>query len=172
MGVIVNISTVVQCCAYSVGQASQPIISINFGAGKGERIKDTLKYALYSAGFFSLMWTLLILAFPNGFIRIFMNPTDAVYSIAPFIMRSYGISFLLLPLNIFSTYYFQSLMKAGTSFLVSVTRGLVVSGLLIYTLPLLVSPHAVWFAMPVTEAAVAVLVIVRLRKYTRELLIS
>lgn len=30
--VIVNISTFVQCCAYSVGQASQPIISINFGA--------------------------------------------------------------------------------------------------------------------------------------------
>ena len=31
-GVIVNISTFVQCCSYSVGQASQPIISINFGA--------------------------------------------------------------------------------------------------------------------------------------------
>ncbi len=44
-GVIVNISTIVQCCAYSVGQAAQPIISINFGAGKGTRIKQTLKYA-------------------------------------------------------------------------------------------------------------------------------
>lgn len=41
-GVIVNISTFVQCCAYSVGQASQPIISTNFGAGKGERIRETL----------------------------------------------------------------------------------------------------------------------------------
>lgn len=40
-GVIVNISTFVQCCAYSVGQASQPIISTNFGAGKGERIRQT-----------------------------------------------------------------------------------------------------------------------------------
>ena len=34
-GVIVNISGFVQCCAYSVGQASQPIISNNFGAGRG-----------------------------------------------------------------------------------------------------------------------------------------
>ena len=41
-GVIVNISTFVQCCAYSVGQASQPIISTNFGAGKGDRIRETL----------------------------------------------------------------------------------------------------------------------------------
>lgn len=168
-GVIVNISTVVQCCAYSVGQASQPIISINFGAGKGDRIKGTLKYALYSVCFFSLMWTAVILAFPEGFIRIFMKPTDAVLTIAPFIMRSYGISFLLLPLNIFSTYYFQSLMKAGTSFFVSVTRGMVVSGILIYILPLLAGPDAIWFAMPITEAVVAVAVTVKMRKYTMEL---
>ena len=33
-GPIINVSTFVQCCAYSVGQASQPIISTNFGAGK------------------------------------------------------------------------------------------------------------------------------------------
>lgn len=168
-GVIVNISTVVQCCAYSVGQASQPIISINFGAGKGGRIKDTLKYALYSVCFFSLVWTAVILAFPGGFIRIFMKPTDAVYAIAPFIMRSYGISFLLLPLNIFSTYYFQSLMKAGTSFFVSVTRGMAVSGILIYILPLLAGPDAIWFAMPITEAVVAVAVVLRMRKYTGQL---
>ena len=29
-GPVINVSTVVQCCAYSVGQAAQPIISINF----------------------------------------------------------------------------------------------------------------------------------------------
>lgn len=162
-GVIVNISTVVQCCAYSVGQASQPIISINFGAGEWRRIKDTLKYALYTVCFFSLVWTAVILTFPNGFIRIFMKPTDAVYRIAPFIMRAYGISFLLLPLNIFSTYYFQSLMKAGTSFFVSVTRGMVISGILIYMLPLLVGPSAIWFAMPITELVVAVVVVVRMK---------
>ncbi len=33
-GVIVNISTFVQCCAYSIGQAAQPIFYANFGAGK------------------------------------------------------------------------------------------------------------------------------------------
>ena len=168
-GVIVNISTIVQCCAYSVGQAAQPIISINFGAGKWDRIKDTLKYALYSVAFFSIAWTGLTAAFPNGFIRIFMAPTEAIYTIAPFIMRSYGISFLLLPLNIFSTYYFQSLMKPGASFIVSVTRGMVVSGILIYALPAFINSDAIWFAMPVTEAVVAVYVVGRIWKYTKKL---
>ena len=45
-GIIVNISTLVQCCAYSVGQAAQPITSINHGAKQGKRIQETLKYAL------------------------------------------------------------------------------------------------------------------------------
>ncbi|WP_347559695.1 MATE family efflux transporter [Clostridium sp. AM58-1XD] len=110
-GVIVNISTIVQCCAYSVGQASQPLFSINFGAGKGDRIKETLKYALFTAAFFSAVWTMLAAVFPREIIRIFMVPTEGVLAIAPFIVRAYGISFLLLPLNIFSTYYFQSIMN-------------------------------------------------------------
>ena len=57
-GVIVNISTFVQCCAYSVGQASQPIISTNYGAGRGDRIKKTLKYALGTVAVFegSAIW--------------------------------------------------------------------------------------------------------------------
>lgn len=168
-GVIVNISTIVQCCAYSVGQAAQPIISINYGAGKWKRIKDTLKYALYSVCFFSIVWTVLIFIFPNGFIRIFMSPTEAVYKIAPFIMRSYGISFLLLPLNIFSTYYFQSLMRSGASFFVSVARGFVVSGALIYLLPLIAGSDAIWFTMPVTELLVAIAVIYLIYTYTKKI---
>ena len=52
-GVIVNVSTMVQCCAYSVGQAAQPILSASFGAGKWGRIRAALKYALMAAAFFS-----------------------------------------------------------------------------------------------------------------------
>lgn len=166
-GVIVNVSTMVQCCAYSVGQAAQPILSASFGAGKWGRIRAALKYALMAAAFFSAVWTLLVFLFPNGFIRIFMSPTGDILRIAPAILRSYGVSFLLLPLNIFSTYYFQSLMKPRASFSVSVLRGLVLSGALIYALPALLGPGAVWFAMPVTEAVTAVGVCMLIVRYTR-----
>lgn len=81
-------------------------------------------------------------------------------------MRSYGISFLLLPLNVFSTYYFQSLMKLGASFLVSVARGMVVSGILIYVLPALAGAGFIWFAMPITELLVALAVIILMIRYT------
>ncbi len=64
-GPIINISTFVQCCAYSVGQAAQPIISASFGACNGKRIRQTLKYAVWTTVFFGIFWTSLSLAVPN-----------------------------------------------------------------------------------------------------------
>lgn len=168
-GIIINISTFVQCCAYSIGQASQPIISTNYGAGKGERIKEMLKYAVGTAFVFGLIWTGTSLAVPNLFIHIFMTPTDSILEIAPAIIRSYGISFLLLPFNIFSTYYFQALMKPTTSFIVSVARGAIISGILIMLLPAVAPAASIWFAMPITELIVALFVFALMAQYTNRL---
>lgn len=168
-GVIINISTFVQCCAYSIGQAAQPIISTNFGAKRGGRIAEILKYAIGTAAVFGLIWTALAVCVPNLFIRIFMTPTPQILEIAPSIIRSYGISFLLLPLNIFSTYYFQAVMRPTASFIVSVARGAVVSGILIFLLPALAGADAIWFAMPITELLTAIYVVVNMRRYTKQL---
>lgn len=85
------------------------------------------------------------------YVRIFMTPTKEILEIAPSIIRSYGISFLLLPLNVFSTYYFQAMVKPTAAFLISVARGLVLSGILIFLLPIIAGANAIWFAMPITE---------------------
>ena len=165
-GIIVNISTFAQCCAYSVGQAAQPIISTNYGAGQSSRIRQVLKYALMTAFCFGIFWTVLSLAAPELYIRIFMTPTKEVMEIAPSIIRRYGLSFFLLPLNIFSTYYFQALMKPASAFIVSVSRGLVISGFLILVLPVLFGADSLWFAMPVTELIVAVYVTLTITRFT------
>lgn len=167
-GPIINVSTFVQCCAYSVGQAAQPIISTNYGAQQGGRIRETLRLALYTTAFFALFWTALSIAAPNLYIRVFMDPTPEILTIAPAIIRTYALSFLL-PFNIFSTYYFQAIMKPKAAFIVSVARGLVISGVLILVLPALVSADALWFAMPVTELLTALYTAAALRRYTRGL---
>ena len=166
-GVIVNVSTFVQCCAYSVGQASQPIFSSNFGAGNKDRIRRTLRCALGTTAFFGVVWVTLCLTIPNQFIRIFMTPTQEVLQIAPTIIRCYGLSFLLLPFNIFSTYYFQAIMKPAYAFTVSVSRGLIISGILIFLLPAAAGANTLWFAMPLTELLVAVYVAVMIMRSTK-----
>ena len=96
-------------------------------------------------------------------------PTEEVLQIAPGIIRDYGFSFLLLPLNIFSTYYFQAVMKPQAAFVVSVARGLVISGILILALPAIAGANSIWFAMPLTELLVTVFVVCMLVRYTRQL---
>lgn len=122
-----------------------------------------------TAAVFGLIWTALAEAVPNLFIRIFMAPTEGILAIAPKIIRAYGLPFLLLPFNIFSTYYFQALMKPTASFLVSVGRGTVISGVLIYLLSAVAGADAIWFAMPLTELIVAAAVATAMLRYAGQL---
>ena len=165
-GPIIQVSTFAQCCAYSVGQAAQPIIATNFGAGKGGRIRQVLRLALGTSAFFGVFWTALSVACPKLYIRIFMVPTEEILAIAPAIIRTYAMSFLLLPFNIFSTYYFQAIMKPKAAFVVSVARGLVISGSLILVLPRIAGGNALWLTMPITEILVALYSASALRRYT------
>ena len=168
-GPIIQVSVFTQCCAYSVGQAAQPILSTNFGAAQAGRIRETLRLALGTAIFWGVFWMALSMACPNVYMRVFMAPTPEILNQAPAIVRTYALSFLLLPFNIFSTYYFQAIMQPRAAFVVAVARGLVISGFLILILPVLAGADSIWFAMPVTELLVALYAASAIRKYTKAL---
>lgn len=155
-GVIVQVSSIIQCSTYGIGQAIQPIISANYGVRKWDRIKNTQKYALCTVAIFGVLATVTVLLTPNTFVKIFMSPTDSVLRIAPDIMRVFGLSYLLLPLNIFATYYFQSIMQPKTALIVSLTRGVALCGVLVFILPALFGAELLWWVMPITELAVAI----------------
>lgn len=166
-GVIVSVSTFVQCCAYGIGQAAQPILSQNYGAGLYGRVQTVLRYSVLTSGLMGLLFTALTMALPEGMVRIFMSPTPEVLAIAPPILRVYAVSFLLLPFNVSSTYYFQATLQPGVSAAASVARGIVLSGGLILLLPLLNGGAMLWWAMPITEAAVALFSGLWIRRQTR-----
>ena len=136
---------------------------------KPERIRQALFLALAASAVFSLFWTGLSELAPALFIHIFMKPTAEILAIAPGIIRRYSASFLLLPVNIFSTYYFQSVLRPRASFIVSIARGLVVSGALILALPAVFAPEALWWAMPLTELVTGVYAAFAMRRSLRGL---
>lgn len=165
---IIQVSTFVQCCAYSIGQAAQPIISTNFGAKKERRIHEILHLSLWVCLFFGLCFTAFSMAFPNAYIDLFMTPTDEILTLAPSIIRTYSLSFLILPFNIFSTYYFQAIMKPKAAFIVSVMRGILISSILIFLLPI-IKPRLLWLTMPITEASVMIYAVLAIRKFNKKL---
>ena len=134
-----------------------------------ERIKETRKYSLWTVAVFGVLWTAAVFLFPNAFVKVFMSPTDSVLQIAPGIMQIYGLAYLLLPLNIFATYYFQSVMQPKTALIISMARGMVLCGVLVFVLPALFGAELLWWVMPVTELAVAMYTIFCMVRSNRSL---
>lgn len=153
-GVAVNIFLLVQSLSYGVGQACQPIVSENFGAGNGERVKKVFFLSAAVSLGLGIFSFLLAECFPLVLARAFMKTTPAVEAIAPKILRQYCLCFLLMPFNVFLLYYFQAVLHATSAWIVALVRGALLSGLLVIVLPLLFGGQSLFFAMPLTELAV------------------
>lgn len=168
-GAIASLTTVVQCCSYSIGQAAQPILSANFGAGKTDRVRQVLKYGIITSVAFGAFWMIVTMTMPTMIIQLFMDATEGVLAIAPSCLRKYGIGYLFAPFTLFATYYFQSILKARVSLGISLSRGLIVGGVLLYLLPMLFGADSLWFAMPAAEILVAFVTVLLMRHFTKNL---
>ena len=73
------------------------------------------------------------------------------------------------PFTLFATYYFQSILKARTSLGISLSRGLVIGGILLYLLPAIFGPDSLWFAMPAAEISVAIVTAILMQRFTKRL---
>ncbi len=60
-------------------------------------------------------------------------------------------------------------MKPSIAFVVSVARGLVISGALILLLPAIISADSLWYVMPITELVVMFYVVAMMKKETATL---
>ncbi len=156
-GPIINISTIVTCSAYAIGQASQPIISTSYGAGDKARIREALHLGIITSFIFASFFTLLTELLPISVLSIFLKMNDSIRAIAPFAIRAYSLSFILLPLNVYSTYYLQSIGRGDKAFIISILRGIVINALLAMSLPL-ISGNMLWLTMTFTEAITSIYV--------------
>lgn len=153
-GVTNNIFMLLQTMSYAVGESAQAIISINYGAGRKDRVRETFRYSAWSALALGLLWFLIVYLFPTQITKLFMSVTPAVLSAAPAIIHRQSACYLLMSFNINATYYFQSVEKPGISITISLLRGILLGAFFVYVLPLVFGADAIWFTIPATELLV------------------
>jgi len=85
-----------------------------------------------------------------------MKVTPGVAEIAPYIIRVYAISYLPMAISLFITAYLQSVGRANSATLVSMLRGIILSAILLYVLPLLMGGSGIWWAVTIAESGAAV----------------
>ena len=104
--------------------------------------------------------------FPTQIVRLFMDVTPEVLAAAPGIIRPFFLLFLFLGVTVLATYHLQSIMHGRMSMMIAVLRSVVISGLLIYILPLVMGILGVWVAMPISELVVAAIALCYLHSRT------
>jgi len=166
-GVIITCSSMFQHLFSGVGQAIQPIVSMNFGAGQIQRIRELDKLSALTALLMGITFALVGVLFPLQITAFFVDATPEILEIAPGIVRIYFLSFLPMGVNIQATYYLQSVMRTKWSNILALLRGLIFSGILVYLLPIWWGIDGVWWAMVITEFAVVALSIVCLKSADR-----
>lgn len=156
-GVVITISALFQQLYGGIGQAVQPLISANFGAGNYTRIRLAFRLAAATTAGCSLLFSAIGLLLPNAVVRLFISVTPEVLSEAPAIIRINFLGFLFMGINIFATFFLQSVMETTASAMIAFLRGIVISTVLVFLLPVWMGIDGIWWSVVITELLVLVL---------------
>lgn len=164
-GIGSNIFSTFQTFSYGIGNAAQPIMAQNLGAGQHDRVRKTAWLGIRSSMILAVILTAVMVLFPTQIARIYMSATEEVFALAAPILRRYFVCILFMPLNVFATYCLQAVMKIRPTLVVSGLRGIVLSGALVYIMPAVFGGGALWYVMLVAEAVTAALAVCYMRKF-------
>ncbi len=165
--IIANLSLIAAAIFTGVGQAIQPIVSVNYGAKNMKRILETFRLGLFTSLGLGIVFYSLGLFFPEMLIGIFVRDITEVLDITKTGIRIYFLSFLLMGVNIVMTSYVQSKEQARTSLIISLLRGLVLIIAVLMILPRFLGINGVWWTLPVTELLTFFISIVFFSKCTK-----
>ena len=164
-GIGSNIFSTFQTFSYGIGNAAQPIMAQNLGAKQYDRVRKTAWLGIRTSLILAAVLTAIMLLFPTQITRIYMSATEDVIAMAAPILRRYFICLLFMPLNVFATYCLQAVMKIRPTLVVSVLRGILLCGVLVYLMPAVLGAGSIWYVMLITEGVTAAVAVWYMRKY-------
>ena len=159
LGVIMTISFLLQHLYAGIGQAVQPIASTNYGAGFRDRSWRSFSLMFWTSIIFGTVSSLISALCPTAILNLFMDTNENVLAIGPHIVTVYGLSFTLMAVNINIVFFLQSVMLPLPALIFSASRGIAISALLLYILPVFTGMDGILWAMVLSEVVTAAIAI-------------
>lgn len=166
-GVISNCVILFNSLFTGVGQSIQPVISYNYGAGKKERISHIKRLSFTTIIIMGIVFSLVGILFPTIVSAAFLPMNSDIEKISNYAIRMYFITFLPMGINVLTSYYLQSVLHSAESFIISILRNIVLSGLLIITLPIVLPSSILFITMPIVETICLILSITFIKKSSK-----
>jgi len=134
---------------YSMGVA--PIISFKYGYGDREQQKKIFRNSML----FLIISAALSYAISCGLIapitQIFTKGNENVFQITVEGYRIYGLSFLIMGVNIFASSMFTAYSDGKVSAIISITRTFLFLVIMMLLLPRVIGSIGIWMSVPIAE---------------------
>lgn len=162
LGVFFAIDSLLFLPAMAIGEASQPIIGYNYGAGQPERVIKTLKLAIFGVTLFYICSFLLAQLFTEDMMRFFNDDPDLLALAVPGMRIGYvGIMFVGVP--IVTTSALQGLGKARIALFMALFRHALLMFVPMLVLPRFFGIWGIWMSFPVGDVLGCAMSIIFLR---------
>ena len=150
--VISYIMTFVVNMMLAINQASQPLISYNYGRRSKKNLETMKRYVRITVGIISSILFILIMLMPEFFIRVFIsNPSMDLLEFSKKSLRIFSTSFLILGFNITNAGFMSSVKLPRYDFYISTLRGYVIVSILLIILPRLLGKEIIWYVLSISE---------------------
>jgi len=171
-GVYFKLQSFIFMPVFGLNNGMVPIVAYNYGAGRPDRIVQTIKLSVAAAVTIMLAGLLAFQLAPHILLDLFRSENDSgdLLTIGIPALRIISLSFLFAGYSIVCSSVFQALGHGVLSLLVSVVRQLVVLLPVAFLLSRASGLAAVWWAFPTAELFSLTLSTVFLRRvYLREI---
>ena len=147
-----NLALVAMFTFNGISQGTQPLFSINYGAGKTENTMKILLYGCLTALGMATMYYLSFFFGRDLLITLFNNEgSEEMASIAREAIALYNIAYFAAAVNIVITALLASSGKPAFSFMISILRGLILPVGLAFLMSSQLGLKGVWLTMPIAE---------------------
>ena len=154
---------------FGLNNGMVPIVAYNYGAGKKERLLETVKLSIIYAMSIMAIGFLVFQIFPAPLFALF-DASETMLTIGVPALRIISISFLLAGFFSIQGSVFQALGNGVYSMYVSLARQLVVLLPVAYLLSKLGNVNYVWWSFPIAELMSLTLTIIFRRRINKDII--
>ena len=154
-GAVAKLSALFLAFAAGIAQGCQPIHGFNYGAKKYDRVKQTLRLALISAGVLSVTIFLLFQIFPRTLLIIFGENDPLYLEFAERYLRIFMFMIFLSGVQPIAATFFPAIGRAGRGVLLALTRQILLLLPLMLILPFFFGLDGVFYAGPGSDFGAA-----------------
>lgn len=149
--IIANVSLVAAAIFTGISQAMQPIISVNYGANKIDRVKRVRKKGMKTSVMVGLSFYIIGILFPQFIVGMFTSEKGQIVDITVNAIRYYFLTFIFMGINIVNGAYYQSIEHRILSNAISLSRGIILIIIGITILPVFLGVNGVWLSAVFAE---------------------